>query len=195
MSIRKEAGKFLNEVVTSNCRDYIPEVSRRLIFDWYQLNEYFKGLSPEEKFYDWSFMVLPVAKAIEGILYKIAKDLKLVHGNENVGSYFSDDNIESKFSEIETSILSGEKDIKKSSEIKAKLSSLKAFLKIYRHEPLHDGKVIESFNRAEAHGKAALYTIGIIMEDLLSIGVIKNPTGEVSDIFEEAEIDLADIPF
>lgn len=94
------------------------------------------------RFNDFSFLTAPAYKAFEGFLFQIARDLNLLPGRDNdqVGGYYDpvkvDKEIDRIIKELEKKTGGSLKKDHKDS-IKANVTAMRLFLKVYRHTPAH----------------------------------------------------------
>ncbi|MGB4834301.1 MAG: hypothetical protein WBP40_04690 [Candidatus Moraniibacteriota bacterium] len=204
---RYQCGVYVGKVMGKS-RDYIPAECKKLVYDWYQLKEIAKNFKDESSFFDWSFIIVPMSKAIEGILISLAKDLGLDKEDNIVGNFFDTPNIEKNFQNIEEKIIEKGLSSKQKEDIKGQLAELKNFLKRYRHVPSHYGSFFKSYEQAEAAGISGLHNIGCVLNELLQAGVVSIPESEIlkleddeiptlnlDDLESEKEVRLEDIPF
>lgn len=108
-------------------------------------------------------------KALEVVLWEIAKDLKLIKKGEQLGAFFNEDNLNIIFPKIESKI----KDTKKAKEIKGNLYEIKNFLIRYRHNPAHAGFYFKTINEERLAANSALHNIKCLVQDLLSLKILK----------------------
>ncbi len=135
---------------------YLDEKIINHLLDQIVLMEFFHDF--ENKFNDFSFLIAPSYKALEGFLFQLADNLKLPSaGNKNlVGSYYVDEEkldeqIDSLLSEIElrTGKITELNEYEKR-DIKSRLKEMKDFLRHYRHSPAHyTGEPIDTVKKAE----------------------------------------------
>jgi anaerobic selenocysteine-containing dehydrogenase len=190
MITRYQCGEWLNKAVGKSQASYIPEDCRKLIFDAKILDDLTESIGTETRFFDYSFLVAPVYKAIEGILWKIANELKLVHGDGQLGIFFDEDNVEKNIDLISENVLSKSK----KAVVSHQLSELKTFLKRYRHLPAHYGSRFDTMESARLATNSSLHNISCLLKDLIELGLIKIEIENVP-MAKAEEINLDDIPF
>lgn len=181
---RYQSGIWLSKTVGWDVGQYIPEDCRKLIYDWVTIQKLVEANSAEASFYDYSFVIAPMYKAIEGVLWKIAQDFGLVKDDGILGNFFDEENIDKHFSKFENKVKSAQK----AREIKHELSELKNFLKRYRHNPAHYGTIFSSESKAEIASKSALHNIGCLIDDLLKAKLISLPKKPKKKVLLEEDI-------
>lgn len=185
---RYNSGAWLGNAVGNKAKNYLPDDCKKLIYDWVILDDVIKSNLEETSFYDWSFALAPMYKALESMLWKIATEIGLEKSDKILGNFFDEGNIERNIDKI------GEKvrDKSRLPAIKNQLSELKSFLKRYRHMPAHYGNKFNSYFEAEIAAKSALHNAKCLINDLLDDGLIILP---VVGIPKDQLIDIEDIPF
>lgn len=185
---RLTQGTWLRKTIGWDVVEYFPEETRRLIIDWCILDKLLGANSDEAGFYDYSFAMASMYKAAEGLLWKIATELKL--GNRStVGQFFDESNIEQNFDHIKTNI----KDTEVQKKVKNQLSELKDFFLRYRNDPAHTGYRLENHDSERLAANAALHNMRCLVADLLKVKAIKLP--QKPEQKTDEGIDLNDIPF
>jgi len=159
----------LREMIGWDQAEYVPEDARRLMSDWIILDEVIEANLSEATFFDYCFAMAPMYKALEIVLWEVAKDLKLVKKGEQLGAFFNEDNLDVVFSKIESKI----KDKKKVKEIKGNLHEIKNFLIRYRHNPAHAGFYFKTINEERLAANSALHNIKCLVQDLLVLKILK----------------------
>lgn len=185
---RYNSGAWLGSTIGNKAKNYLPDECKKLIYDWVILDEVIKSNLEETSFYDWSFLLAPMYKAVESMLWKIATEIGISKNDGILGNFFDEGNIEKNIDKISDNV----SDKNKITAVKSQLSELKAFLKRYRHEPAHFGNKFNSYSEAEIASKSALHNIKCLVNDLLEVGLIKTPAIAVQG---NREIDIEDIPF
>jgi hypothetical protein len=189
MSNKKyELSVKLRKLIGFNQVEYFPDDAKRLITDWMLLDELLNSTQEELPFFDYSFALAPLYKAVESILFKVSKDLGLAKDTGQLGSFFSDDNIDEHFPKIVSKVANKER----KKILKNELSELKTFLVRYRHIPAHAGSRFEGIEQERMAASSALHNIKCVITDLLDLKLIKLPatnldpqmemTGEVEDV-------------
>lgn len=177
---RLNSAIWLKECIGWDAKEYLPDECKKLLLDWHILEELISTTKDEVSFYDYSFIMAPVYKAIESVLWKISEDLNLIKDGVTLGAFFNDDNIDKNIKSIEEKI--NEKD--KIAEIKNILSELKTMLKRYRHKPAHSNFILKTLNEAEIAAKSGLYNIGCLVNELLSLNLIVLPKKQIEEEIE-----------
>lgn len=190
MTNRLQCGIWLSKTIGWKESRYLPEDCRKLIYDWIVLIDFVGSNQSELNFYDYSFIIAPMYKSIEGILWKIATDLGLVKQDSILGNFFDEDHIKKLHPKIDGSKLTRTK----KAEVKNELSELKVFLKRYRHNPAHYGSRFSSLEEAKIASHSALHNIKCLIQDLLA--------GELIIVSEPKDVPIVnnnvnpdDIPF
>lgn len=171
MNKRYSLSTKIRQTVGFDQFEYCPDEAKKLVIDWYILDELLNGAKEELPFYDYSFALAPLYKAVESILDKISNDLGLSIEGSQLGAFFNEDNIEKVFPEIKKKI----KDKRKEIEIKSELSELKSFLMRYRHIPAHSRSRFENIDQQRMAAQSALHNIRCLLTDLLKYSVISLP--------------------
>ncbi len=146
----------LKQLLSDGTLDYLDEKIINHLMDQIIIRGYFSQFT--SKFNDFSFLIAPAYKALEGYLFQLAKDLKLPSaGNGNlVGSYYFDEEkidaqIDILLSELEANT-GGSKQLSdyEKQDIKSRIKEMKDFLRHYRHSPAHYmGESIDTIEKAE----------------------------------------------
>ncbi len=186
----------LREMIGWDQAEYIPEDARRLMSDWIILDEVIEANLSEATFFDYCFAMAPMYKALEIVLWEVAKDLKLVKKGEQLGAFFNEDNLDLVFPKIESRI----KDKKKAKEIKGNLHEIKNFLIRYRHSPAHAGFYFKTINEERLAANSALHNIKCLVQDLLVLKILKpkpkkQQPEEISVGPKDEDISINEIPF
>lgn len=194
---RYTVGKRLRGMVGWDQAEYFPEEARRLMSDWIILDDIISANSEEASFSDYSFAMAPMYKALEVVLWDIAKDLKLVKKGEMLGAFFNEDNLDKILPKIEKKV---GKDKNKAKVVKGSLHEIKNFLIRYRHNPAHAGFYFKTLEEERLAANSALHNIKCLVQDMLGLELIKpKPKVETSDLIDlgprEGELDINDIPF
>lgn len=189
MMNRYNSGVWLSNAIGNKAKKYLPDDCKKLIFDWVILDEVIKSNLEETSFYDWSFAMAPMYKAVESVLWKIATQLGIVKNDKILGNFFDESNIEHNIDKITEKVINEDKLL----VVKNQLSELKTFLKRYRHMPAHYGNKFNSYSEAKIAAKSALHNIKCLVDDLLDIGLIKLP--KIAVVQSEQQIDIDEIPF
>lgn len=168
---RYKCGIWLSDAVGSRVKRYFPRDCQRLIYDWVQLKNLIRASETDTQFSDYSFSIAPMYKAMEGIFWKIAKNLNLIKEDQPLGNLFNEKEIDGLFRKIDEKI----DNFEKIDELKSKLKDIKYFLKRYRHRPSHYEQIITSFEKAELIAFSALNCIGELIEDLMNQELILKP--------------------
>lgn len=189
---RYQCGIWLKQTIGWNPSQYISDDCKRLIFDWKILHELIESNQSETSFSDFCFAMAPMYKATEGILWKIAIDLKIEKSDNLLGNFFDEGNL----IKIHPVIDKGPLNKAKKEEIKHELSELKTFLRRYRHNPAHFGKKFKTLQESDLASQSALHNIKCIVEDLLEAKLIEIPEEKIKSQQEiHSELDANDIPF
>ncbi len=115
---------------------------------------------------DYSFLVVPVSKALENWIFKIAKDLDIDIKTNKAGVVR--DQIESK---LETTLSVAEEKIGES--IKIDIAYLRNFIQEYRNDIVHCEKRIDSVGMAKSKVFAIYEKINSVTDKLVKAGIIK----------------------
>ncbi len=159
--------KIINHLMDSLCLD-----SSR-----HDFSSMMKGL-----FNDYSFLMSPAYKALEGFLFQLANDLKLPSSANNdkiAGAYYFDEqkidkHIDSLIKEIENKADNENKLSKyEKQDIKDRIKEMKGFLRHYRHAPAHFfGEPIETVDKAHRNIMIIYGAIDNATKILLKAGLI-----------------------
>lgn len=169
--------QWLLECVGREVRDYLPEKSRRYIYDWKKVCTLLDTKKELLEFYDYSFTISPMYKATEHTLHKIAIDLGLEIPNAQLGSYYNKENINKKFDTIEAKFGKS----KEISEIREHLKQTGYFLVRYRHRPAHSSHTVPTYENAKMISTGALSYLTSTITDLIHVGLIPQNTSQVND--------------
>src|SRR5271155_3393691 len=89
---RYQCGIWLQKHIGWNCFRFLPEEVKRLLYDWKMLDEIIEAnLNTSPHFYDYSFIIAPVYKAVEGFLWKIAQEVHTAKKDGVLGNYFNEE--------------------------------------------------------------------------------------------------------
>jgi len=190
---RLEASVWLTETIGWGPFKYLPADCRKLVYDWIGLVKVGNSSQDEFRFYDYSFFMAPMYKAVEGVLWKISEDLRLVKEGQPLGNFFDETSIEKNLSKLETKIGVKIDDREKIKLVKRELLELKDFLMRYRHNPAHFGNIFDTYQKVELAGYSALHNIRCLLDDLIETKVISLPKETVGSNI--GEIDIDSIPF
>ena len=150
-----------------------------LIRDYYLVQEHFFEYGLGNGISDYSYLITPAFKALEGTLLQIAKGLEfdLTKYNYKVGWILDEKRLDNFYQEVLNKIetLTAEK----KRDIRQWLSSARLFLRHLRHAPAHYfGERQETFTKAFDTGNTIIFTINEIVFALLETGVLpKLPKG------------------
>lgn len=182
---RYNSGTWLGNAIGEKAKNYLPEDCKKLVYDWIILDEIIKNNLEETSFYDWSFLLAPMYKAVESVLWKIAVEIRLEKTDKILGNFYDERNIEKNLDKIGEKV----KDKNRLPAIKNQLSELKTFLKRYRHLPAHFGNKFNSYLEAEIAAKSALHNIKCLINDLIDDGLIDLPITAQSQESDAINID------
>ncbi len=121
---------------------------------------------------DYSYLITPAFKALEGTLIQIAKRLgfNLEKYNFQIGVVFSEENLEKFYNEVLNKIdkLAEEQKL----DIQQWLNNARRLLRHLRHSPAHfGGEKKENHNKAFLTGDQILFTINEMCLSLITSGV------------------------
>jgi len=109
---------------------------------------------------DYSYLITPAFKALEGTLLEIGKELgfKIEKYGYKIGVMFNDENLEKYYNEVLDKIDQLSKENK--TDIKHWLDNIRRILKSLRHTPAHyEGEVKDSLTKAFLSGDLIISTI------------------------------------
>lgn len=129
--------------------------------------------------YDYSYMNLPIMKALEGVLIKIGVDLGIgKEGDWSVGYIFDEKKLKKYFEDVFDKMEKLDDDVKE--EIQMWINDAKRIIKHNRHNPLHfTGTPIFDVDKAIQSGQHILTIIENLSDVLMDNGLI-SPTKDRS---------------
>jgi len=136
---------------------------------------------------DFSFLMAPAYKALEGFLLQLAKDLELPSGSnpKNAGGYFANtqavhEHIDKILKDLEEKSDKADISDNEKQEIKFRLSQMGSFLNTYRNGPAHfNGESVKT-------GEKAAQLINIIFGHIDSTTKVLLATGF---LYEEQQVE------
>jgi hypothetical protein len=164
---------WINTLVSSTVTDWLEPKTKDLILDYLVIREGYKswaitGLS------DYSYLITPAFKALEGTLIQIAKNLgfKLEDYGYKIGVVFNEENLEKFYNDTLDKLDSLTEENKL--DIQQWLNNARRLLRHLRHSPAHySGEVKESYNKAFFVGDQILFTINEMCLSLLNNNILK----------------------
>ncbi len=176
---RYEDAIKLRKILTFDVFNYLQDDCKKHMYDWMQLKSLIEVSAVEEKYYDYSYLISPICKALEGILWNLATELNLKKDTDKLGTFFDEENIEKNFEKLTKLVSDGKKE-----SVRQSLSEIKGLLKRYRHEPSHYGKRVENLEQAEVMANAILHNVKCLISDLIDCGLVSLKSTEDSDEFD-----------
>jgi hypothetical protein len=190
MLSRREAKIRFVRIVDEKCAKYIDqhEEVKKNILDAMQLLDFTDSSEELPDLYDWSFILLPLGKTIEGLYWAIGNEMGVVNGDSrDIGYFYTPQNLDKYKNNIKKVL--AKSGVNHPDNILESLYQLNSFLVRFRHTPAHFGGRFNSYEQAEAAAKTIIYKIRNIIDELLDAGLIKINKNV------HAEIDLSEIPF
>ncbi len=160
----KRATTRLERYFSLEVYNWLDEKIKQLLLDYLTLKDNYdlpsNLSSSKEYFYDYSFLLTPAFKALEGTIIQIGKELDLpVEKNKySVGGFFNNEELEKYYSNVLNEIEHLNDDDK--AEIKEWLTNARRFLTPLRNTPAHfSGKIKENTEVTFMAGQTILHTI------------------------------------
>jgi len=152
--------------------NWLEEKQKRFILDYINIKEGYKqfgiiGLS------DYSYLITPIFKALEGVLIQIAEEigLDIEKYQFKIGVVFSEENLEKFYNDVLEKLESLSDENKE--DIKMWLNDTRRILRHFRHSPAHfSGEVKPSWDKAFLFGDHVLSIIDNLCSSLLEAGII-----------------------
>lgn len=168
--------KPIEQLLHPEVFNWINDRIKNLLIDYLSIKEYTNTTYVITDLSDYSYLAMPAFKALEGVLFQIAAELKLEF-KKNVGWSFTEGELNKYYDSILDKIERLTKDDK--SDIKAWLHNARMYLRTLRHNPAHYlGEPITNYRKALLIGDTIISTIDnlcliLIQNDLFPSIVIK----------------------
>lgn len=126
----------LSSLYKSEVLSWLNADIKQLLLDYLTIKNSYKQFGLR-RLSDYSFLITPAFKALEGVLIQIGEELDfdLEKYNFKVGVVFSDDNLEKFYEDVLSKVESLEEEHK--SDIQMWLNDARRILRHYRHSPAH----------------------------------------------------------
>lgn len=167
--------QWLSDLMDQKVIDWLDIKTKNLLLDYLVLRKSYEEYAiGKESITDYSYLITPAFKALEGTLIQIARELgiDLEKYKFKIGVIFSEENLETFYNETLDKIenLSEENKL----DIQQWLNNARRLLRHLRHSPAHyQGEVKENFNQAFMTGDQIIFTIKEMCLSLLNSGIIK----------------------
>lgn len=162
----------LQRVMDAGVVNWLEPKQRGLLIDYVNIQEGFKqfGISSLS---DYSYLITPAFKALEGVLIQIAEELQFdVEAHKHsIGAVFDEDKLALFYENVLEKLEELSDDNKE--DIKMWLNDARRILRHFRHSPAHfNGEVKESWDKAFQLGDQIVSTINQLVLTLLDSNLI-----------------------
>lgn len=163
----------LRQFIDIKVRDWLNDRIRGLLLDYLNIKYVSKG-SAVGGLHDYSYLIMPAFKALEGTMLHIG--LKLGFDIEKyqykTGRIFSEENLEKYYADVLDKITT--LDEEKRLDIKQWLDNVRRILKSLRHNPAHYNGEWKTFEKAFLDGDMILSTINYMCLALIESKIFEN---------------------
>lgn len=151
--------QYLNEIMYSDVLSWLDQKIWNFLIDYLNIKTFTDKFEPKG-LSDYSYLITPAFKALEGTLLQIGTELgfKVEEYKFRVGVIFNEENLEKYYEDVleKISSLSEEKKV----DIKQWLDNARRILKSLRHTPAHyNGEVKQNITKAFLSGDLIISTI------------------------------------
>ena len=173
----------LTEHLDPEVNDWLEWPVKDLIRDYYLIQEHFYEYGIGIGISDFSYLITPAFKALEGALLQIARELgfDLEKKKYRVGWILDERELDSFYEDVLQKVETLTQEAKQ--DIRQWLSNARLFLRDMRHTPAHYlAEPKQTFTRAFDTGNTIIFTINQIALVLLKAGAFKKSSAATTPV-------------
>jgi hypothetical protein len=162
--------EFIDTFMDDKVRKWLDQKIKRFLIDYLNIKYVSKDFAIEY-LWDYSYLMMPAFKALEGTMLQIGAQLgfDIEKYQYSVGVMFNEENLNKFYEDVINKIdtLSQEKKL----DIQQWLNNARRILKSLRHSPAHYNGEVKTFEKAFLDGDLILSTINYMCLSLIESGV------------------------
>jgi len=165
----------LDQFIDNRVRTWLNERTRNFLRDYMNI-KYVSQTHMMEGLWDYSYLIMPAFKALEGTMFQIGECLGFDSEKykNKVGGMFSQENLDEFYKDVLDKIESVSEDERL--DIKQWLDNARRILRSLRHNPAHYGGDVKTFEKAFMDGELIVSTINYMCLALLDSHVFDKVT-------------------